>query len=186
MSTFSQPGRFTYCIAENEAESPWKSFAQTQGFDAGEDVVTAVHVEGPVMSWDDVSDNPERMLPSIADTMSHLGSWNCWANTDLVVAMSPQQAAICAKKGYSKADVHGRLCEIAGRTVGELKTGGHYRENRIRDFPFPVDLDDDDAFVPTIQRGREAAVDRGGRGSGPDYGRDARLEREQPLGFPRI
>lgn len=167
MSTFSQPGRFTYCIAENEAESPWESLAQTNGFDAEEDVVTAVHVEGPVMSWDDVSDDPERMLPSIADTMSHLGSWNCWANTDLVVAMSPQQAAICAKKGYSKADVHGRLCEIAGRTVGELKTGGHYRENRIRDFPFPVDLDDDDAFVPTIKEAQRLLLIVAGGVPGP-------------------
>ncbi len=151
MSTFSQPARFTFCIAENEEESPWASFAETRGFDANDNVVTVVNVEGPCMVWDDVSDDPERMFPSIADAMSHLGAWNCWASTDLVVAMSPQQAAICAKNGYSKADVHRRLCEIAGRTVGTLKTGGHFRENRIRSFPIPVDLDDEDAFVPTIK-----------------------------------
>ena len=151
MSTFSQPGRFTYCVAENEAESPWPSLAASKGFDAGENVVTAVNVEGPCMVWDDASDAPERMLPSIADAMSHLGAWNCWASTDLVVAMSPQQAAVCAGRGYSKEDVHRRLCEIAGRSVGELKTGGHFRENRVRSFPFPVDLDDDGAFVPTIK-----------------------------------
>ncbi len=163
MSTFSQPARFTFCIAENEAESPWPSLAQTRGFGAEENVVTAVHVEGPVMAWDDVSNAPERMLPSIADAMSHLGAWNCWADTDLVVAMSPQQAAICAKGGYSKEDVHRRLCEIAGRTVGELKTGGHFRENRIRSFPFPVDLEDDDAFVPTIKEaGRLLLIVAGG------------------------
>ncbi len=163
MSTFSQPARFTYCIAENEEESPWESLAVTRGFDADEDVLHAVNVEGPVMVWDDVSDDPERMFPSIADAMSHLGAWNCWANTDLVVAMSPQQAAICAKRGYSKADVHGRLCEMAGRTVGELKTGGHFRENRIRDFPIPVDLDDDQAFVPTIKEaGRLCLIVAGG------------------------
>ena len=167
MSTFSQPGRFTYCIAENEAESPWESLAQTNDFEVEENVVTAVHVEGPVMSWDDVSDNPERMLPSIADTMSHLGSWNCWANTDLVVAMSPQQAAICANRGYSKADVHGRLCEIAGRTVGELKTGGHFRENRIQSFPFPVDLEDDEAFVPTIKEAQRLILIVAGGVPGP-------------------
>ncbi len=151
MSTFSQPGRFTFCIAENEAESPWPSLAETKGFGAEENVVTAVNVEGPCMAWDDASGEPGRMLPSIADAMSHLGAWNCWADTDLVVAMSPQHAAICAEKDWSKEDVHRRLCEIAGRTVGELKRGGHFRENRVGSFPFPVALDDDDAFVPTIK-----------------------------------
>ena len=167
MSTFSQPGRFTFCIAENEEESPWESLALTKGFGADADVVTVVHVEGPVMVWDDVSNDPERMFPSIADTMSHLGAWNCWASTDLVVAMSPQQAAICAKRGYSKTDVHGRLCEIAGRTVGELKTGGHFRENRIKDFPIPVDLEDDDAFVPTIKEAQRLLLIVAGGIPGP-------------------
>ena len=167
MSSFSHPARFTYCIAENEAESPWEPLSATRGFDPEANVATAVAVEGPVMAWDDASADPGRLLPPIADVMSHLGCWNVWAGTDQVVAFTPQQAAICAKAGLTKADVHRRLCELAGRTVRDLKRGGQFRPSRIAAFPFPVDLDDDDFWVPTVKEPERLFVIVAGGVPGP-------------------
>jgi hypothetical protein len=81
--------------------------------------------------------------------MSHLGSWNLWTRTDLVVALSPQQAAICREAGWSKADLHRRLCERAGRPLGDLKKSGHYRRERMEGLA--IDLADDGAFVPALR-----------------------------------
>ena len=149
MSTFGQPSRYTYCIRENEEQSPWEPLAAAKGFRPGEDVVTVVACENPQLVVDDGSRDPESLTAAIADAMSHLGSWNMWARTDLVVALSPQQAAICGGAGWSKADVHSRLMERAGRRLGDLKRSGHYRRERMQGLP--IDLDDDGAFVPAVR-----------------------------------
>lgn len=151
MSTFGQPSRYTYCIAENEAQSPWEPLSVTKGFKPEENVVTVVACENPQLVVDDGSREPEGLLVGIADAMSHLGSWNLWTRTDLVVALSPQQAGICAKAGWSKADVHRRLCETAGRRLGDLKRSGHYREERMAGLPGSVRLDDDNSFISAIR-----------------------------------
>ncbi|MBI3127782.1 MAG: hypothetical protein HYZ11_09280 [Candidatus Tectomicrobia bacterium] len=149
MSTFGQPSRYTYCIAENEAESPWEPLSVTKGSPPGADAVTVVACENPQLVVDDGSRGPESLCAAIADAMAHLGSWNLWTRTDLVVALSPQQAAICARAGWSKADVHRRLMERAGRPLGDLKKSGHYRPERM--VGLPIDLDDDGAFVPALR-----------------------------------
>ena len=67
MSTFGQPSRYTYCIAENETQSPWESFSATKGFGPEENVVTVVACENPQIVVDDGSREPERLLVGIAD-----------------------------------------------------------------------------------------------------------------------
>jgi len=167
MSTFSQPSRYTYCIRENEEESPWGPLSESLGFSPEENVLTLVAVENPQLVFDDVSTGPERLFVAIADTMAHLGSWNNWVQSDLVVAMAPQQAAICGRAGLSREDVHARLCALAGRRLGEMKRGGDYRPGRIRDLPFPVDLEDDDFFIPTLKDPKDLKLIVAGGVPGP-------------------
>jgi hypothetical protein len=71
----------------------------------------------------------------------------------MVVAMSPEQATICASAGLSRADVHAKLCAMAGRTVRDLKRGGNWRRERA--LKINVDPDNDDQFVPTIKDPRD-------------------------------
>ncbi|MBM3602150.1 MAG: hypothetical protein FJX35_28485 [Alphaproteobacteria bacterium] len=55
----------------------------------------------------------------------------------------------------SHADVHRRLCELAGRKVRDLKNGGNWRRERALGFPINIDPDDDDCFVPAIKDPRD-------------------------------
>ncbi len=167
LSAFGQPSRFTFCIAENEAESPWEPLSVTRGFGADENVVTVVAVENPQIVFDDTSSDADRLLIAIADTMSHMGSFNNWFSSDLVVALSPQQAAICEKSGLAKADVHSRLCRMAGRRMGDLRRGGNYRDSRMKNLPIEVDLEDDEFFVPTIKNPDDLKIIVAGGVPGP-------------------
>jgi hypothetical protein len=151
MSTFSQPSRYTYCIRENEGDSPWETLSVTRGHAAGDNAVTAVACENPKLVFDDMSRDPETLLAGPVDAMGYLGCMNALRRSDLVVAISPDHAKICADAGWSKADVHEWLCGKAGKTLGDLKTGGGYHEDRIKDLPIEVDLGDDSFFVPTIK-----------------------------------
>jgi hypothetical protein len=151
LSGFGGPWRYTFCVAENEAESPWEPYAAARGFAPDADVVSVIPVEGPVQVWDDASLTPDRLLVTIGDMMSALGGSNVYRQADLAVVMSPQHARVCAKAGLSRGEVHRGLIEIAGRRVGELKRGGLWRgASGAARWPFPVDVDDDDAFVPAI------------------------------------
>jgi hypothetical protein len=73
------------------------------------------------------------------------------ARSDMVVAMGPQHAALCADAGLSRADVHRHLCAMAGRQVRELKVGGNWRRERALAFPIAVDPDDDACMIPAIK-----------------------------------
>jgi len=151
MTVFGMPSRFTYCLTENSEYNPWESLSVSKGYSHDENVLTMAMVESPRFCWDDVSDEPERLIRGIADTMTAMGSWNMHARSDMVVAMSPQHAEICDKSGWSRDEVHTRLIEVAGRTVSNLKLGGNWRRERALALPVPVDPDDSECFVPTIK-----------------------------------
>jgi hypothetical protein len=148
---FATPLRYTACIAENSERSPWESLSVSKGYAASDNVITCAMVESPRQCFDDVSQDPQRLLTGIADSMTAMGSWNMHARSDMVVAMGPQHAALCAKSGMSRADVHAWLVTHAGRKVRDLKGGGNWRRERALAFPIKVDPDDDDCFIPAIK-----------------------------------
>jgi len=152
-TVFSTPLRYTACLAENTERSPWETLAVSRGYKDGDDVITCAMVESPRLCYDDVSQDPDRLLTGIADSMAAMSSWNMHVRSDMVVAMSPEQATICSRAGMSRADVHRRLIEIAGREVGDLKRGGNWRRERA--LKINVNPDDDNAFVPVIKDPRD-------------------------------
>ena len=152
-TVFSTPLRYTACLAENVERSPWETIAASRGYSKEDDVITCAMVESPRLCYDDVSQEPRRLLTGIADSMVAMSSWNMHVRSDMVVAMSPEQATICANGGMSRADAHKTLCEIAGRRVRDLKNGGNWRRERA--LKINVDPDDDDCFVPAIKDPRD-------------------------------
>ena len=150
-TVFSTPLRYTACLTENTERSPWGTIAESRGYAASDNVITCAMVESPRLCYDDVSQEPQRLLNGIADSMVAMGSWNMHAQSDMVVAMGPQHATICANAGMSRADVHAKLCELAGRRVRDLKNGGNWRRERALGFPIKVNPDDDDFFIPAIK-----------------------------------
>ena len=148
-TVFASPLRYTACLAENIERSPWESLAVSRGYAAADNVITAAMVESPRLHFDDVSNEPERLLTGIGDAMAAAGSWNMWFASNVVVAMGPQHAKLCADAGMSRADVHRRLCELGGRRQGDLKRGGNWRPERAR--AMGVDPDDDECFIKAVK-----------------------------------
>ena len=117
MSTYSQPSRYTFCIAEHEEESPWESLAVSRGYGPDEDVITAVMVENPHIIFNDVDRDPKRLLVSHMDNMAAMGSWPIWVRSDVVLILSPEHARLCAQ---------GRLLP-RGRAFLRLRERGAHR-----------------------------------------------------------
>lgn len=151
LSGFGGPWRYTYCVAENETESPWESYSVSRGFGPDENVVSAIPCEGPIQVWDDASQNPDRLLVTVGDMMSALGGANIYRQADMVVVLSPQHARICSEAGLSRLEVHRQLIEKSSRRIGDIKRGGIWRgESGADRWPFEVDVGDDDFFVPSV------------------------------------
>jgi hypothetical protein len=162
-TVFASPIRYTACLTEHMAQSPWPSLAVSRGHAASDDVITCAMVESPRLHFDDVSTEPERLLTGIGDAMTAPGSWNMWFNSDMVVAMSPQHAKLCADAGMGRAGAIARLLEHAVRKQGQLKRGGNWRPERAR--AMGIDPDDDTALIRAVKDpGRLHLIVAGGMG----------------------
>lgn len=148
-TVFSSPFRYTACITENMEKSPWESLAVARGYSPQDNVITCAMAENPRLHFDDVSAEPQRLLRGIGDAMTAPGSWNMWFVSDMVVAMSPQHARLCADAGMSRADVVKRLSELAVRPQANVKRGGNWRPERAR--ALGIDPDDDEALIRAVK-----------------------------------
>ncbi len=148
-TVFASPIRYTACLAEHMAQTPWESLAVSRGYAADDNVITCAMVESPRLHFDDVSTEPQRLLRGIGDAMTAPGSWNMWFNSDVVVAMSPQHAKLCADAGLSRKAVQYQLCDYAVRTQKNLKRGGNWRAERA--VAMGLDPEDDTALVKAVK-----------------------------------
>ena len=57
--TLGHPGKYTYVIAENEAESPWTPLHVERGFRADQSAVTVMSAEAPRQFYNQLSSTPE-------------------------------------------------------------------------------------------------------------------------------
>jgi hypothetical protein len=126
MALLGQPGKFTMCMAENIAESPWEPCSVAAGLDPVDSVVTVIGVEGPhsVVFVDD-ADDPDsalRLLRVLAKAIANPGSNNAFMRTGSVaVAINPDHAAVLARAGLGRADVQRELHRLATNRRGDLR-----------------------------------------------------------------
>jgi hypothetical protein len=68
-AAFAHPGRYTYCIAEDEENSPWEPLHVERGFRAEESTVTVFTAMGPWQVTNARAATPELTLAPIIDTI---------------------------------------------------------------------------------------------------------------------
>lgn len=150
-ATQGSPAKYAFCIAENEAESPWEPLHVERGFAPGESAVTVAACEGPHNVNDHVSHAAEGILAAAADTMSVMGSNNFYLRGEPVLALGPEHAATIAGDGLSKADVKRRIFELATKPVGRLRRGGMWGMQTWGE-EIARNEGDDDFKVPLLDR----------------------------------
>lgn len=105
MATMGAPGKYSFVVAENEAESPWEPLHIERGFDPQASTVTVVATEAPLNINDHFSKDAEGLLKMVANTMKGVGSNNWYYESEAVVALGPEHARMLAQSGLSKDDV---------------------------------------------------------------------------------
>jgi hypothetical protein len=121
MATQGSPAKFAYCIAENEAASPWAPLRDG-------DVVTVYGGEGPHNVNDHVSTTATGILGNVADTAVSLGSNVGWyfSQAQLMIVLGPEHAKTIAGDGLTRADVQQFVYENARQPLSLMRLGGMY------------------------------------------------------------
>ena len=111
MSTFGQPGRYTYCIGEHEQESPWEPLHVEHGFTAIDSTVAVLAAEAPQVVVDARSRSARDVLTTIARSGEGIASHAIADLGDTLLVVGPEHARTIAADGWSKADVRAFLLE---------------------------------------------------------------------------
>jgi hypothetical protein len=157
MSTYGSPAKYTYCVAENEAASPWEPLHVERGFPPEASTVTVIGAECPHNVNDHESLSAEGVLKTIAGTVAITGANDVYYAGEPVVLFGPEHAATVAAGGYSKADVKRYLYEHARFPLGKLSHENIERRMRVK-FPERFANAGPDALVPMAQRAEDFIV----------------------------
>jgi hypothetical protein len=129
MSTFAQPGRYTYCIGEREEESPWEPLHVEHGFAAGDSTVAALAAEAPQVVVDARGRTARDVLTTIARSAEAIASHTVADLGDTLLVIGPEHVRTIGADGWSKADVRQFVWERAradgdGGPVPKFRTPG--------------------------------------------------------------
>ncbi len=112
-ATTGSPAKYTFCFAENEADSPWEPLHAERGFAATQSTVTVCGVEGPHNVNDHYATAAEEVLLTIAGVMATPGANNSYLDGEMIVALGPEHAEIVARGGFTKEEAKRFLVEHA-------------------------------------------------------------------------
>jgi hypothetical protein len=122
-ATFGNPGKLSFCFAEDEEGSPWEPLSVDLGARAGEDTVTLFPGEGPRTVVDQLSREPESLARSLAACLRTLHHPKLALVFDCILAVSPEHARVFREAGWSKARLRARLHELLQLPGSELVRG---------------------------------------------------------------
>jgi len=127
-ATLGQPGKFTYCLAENEEENPWSPLHVERGFTPGDSTVTLFAAEAPRVIVDQTSRTARGVCTSLGLAMQSVAHPRWGGYGDVFLVLSPEHVQTIARDGWSKDDVRARIQEVTSRPLSELLADEDCRE----------------------------------------------------------
>lgn len=100
-----QPGKYSFCIAENEAASPWEPFHIERGYTPGDSTVSVIGVTGTQDIIHYARTSADQVLGTLAHAIPREGFKNLYSGGEPLLVLGPEQAAILGASGLSKKDV---------------------------------------------------------------------------------
>jgi hypothetical protein len=143
LSTQGQPGKFTFCIAENEEESPWEPFHVERGYAASDSTVTVIGASAGHNVFTYGCETGEEILDHFVGAMTALGHNNVLFPTGPLIVFGPEHAGVLARDGYDKPKIRDYFFERARIPLSRFpeRTVRGLRHRRARWFEQAGDAD---------------------------------------------
>ena len=112
-ATHGNPGKLSFCFAEDESASPWTSLAVARGAPADTDTVTVFAGEGPRCIVDQLARDPDSLANTFAACLRTLHNPKLVLAFDAIIVVGPEHARVFADGGWDRArvlaEIHARL-----------------------------------------------------------------------------
>lgn len=118
-ATHGQPGKYSFCCAENEEANPWELLHVERGLRREESAVTVVGAEG-TMNMNTHTKDANELIRAISETMQHPPSNEYSHGGEPWLILSPEHAEILRAAGLSKAEVKQRLWDQSMMPAGRM------------------------------------------------------------------
>jgi thiol-disulfide isomerase/thioredoxin len=114
MSALGNPGKFSYCIAENEEENPWNPLHVEQGLAREQSALTLFAAEAPHGVSEHNARTARGVLKAISYALATVWSYRACLGFEAVLALGPEHVKTIHHDGFSKQDVRDFLFENTG------------------------------------------------------------------------
>ena len=130
-AVFGNPGKYTFCFAEDESDPEWTPLNVARGFKPGTSTVTLFHGDGVQGIAAGRSRTPEGLARSLAMALAavchpKLAEW-----AGAILAISPDHYAIFREGGWRRSEIEAGLREALRRPGRDLVYGAHGVEEGI-------------------------------------------------------
>ncbi|MFC9840408.1 hypothetical protein ACFVKB_42575 [Rhodococcus sp. NPDC127530] len=125
-STLGHPGKYTFCIAENEEASPWAPYHVEHGYAPEDSTVLVIGAEAPHSVTNHISDDPQGILDSIASAMSTIGHNNAVLGGSCTVVLGIEHARTIASFGWTRDDIRRYLWLNGTNDWDKVSYGNRY------------------------------------------------------------
>jgi hypothetical protein len=119
-ATLGNPGKYTYCFAEDEEGSCWEPLAVERGMRPGQSAVTVFAGFGLQGMVDQKSREPESLARSFAESLKAIHNVKLAPCCDALLVICPEHERTFRNAGWSKARLYEelyKLCEIPGEEL---------------------------------------------------------------------
>ena len=135
-STLGHPGKFTFCVAEDEEDMVWPALSVERGIPKGTSAVTVMQVESPHQIMNEWTTDPREILDTyVAALRGNMLTYSIWEGNYAFV-MPKQHREIFVAAGWGKKEIREYVFEKARvkrsewRTVGKAAVAGRKDEDK--------------------------------------------------------
>ena len=104
-ATLGNPGKYTFCFAEDESDDAWSTLAMDQGYSREESVVSLFAGDGVQPILDQLSRTPESLAKSMAASLRSVVHVKKFGVADAVLVVCPEHRRVLRTNGWNKQDL---------------------------------------------------------------------------------
>jgi len=123
-STLGHPGKFSYCLAEDEEDTTWQPLSVVRGIPAGASAVTVMAAMAPRQVMNEWTNDPKEILETFAAEMRANQLHYSIYGGNYAVVIPKQLREPIQRAGWSKQDIGEFLFERARVRRGEWASVG--------------------------------------------------------------
>lgn len=124
-ATLGNPGKLTYCFAEDEEGSCWEPLSVERGIAPGRSAVTVFAGYGLQGVVDQKSRDPESLARSFAGCMKAIYNPKLAPACDAMIVISPEHERTFREAGWTKQQLYAALYRLTEMNGDDLIAGAH-------------------------------------------------------------